>query len=606
MRHEPTIPLFLWVATAALAHILWGGGAEQVVTLVEGQNSLARFASQVRTQVERENRALEVTILDEAAPEPERPEDEEGVVVPEAPPVTEPPKVDSKSDAEEHKKLDQAKDSRDEPEKKQEPDADKSQKKAKEDKAEPEQPKPVKEEPKKEEAKKPEEQKEEPPVQMVELQRRVAVKQQTQDPNEEENPNAEFIADQAHKTDQRTQARVTSTDQNDPEPNPGVEHTGPSPDPGSADVTDIAQSDPAPGNPDRAFAKSSRDGQDKASENPSRKEQVPDDPSNRVFGEAAARARGVESGSPNSEAASKAREAREARAAADPFEKTMNAPAGADAIAAESERVLAQQAQAKSRRRAAPRGNGGQLPNLKGMASLGLTPGGLNPNLSSLSALEAIGSKQLNQERVADGERRRSKHRGSWRPVGIDRWRSAIENYVATVQPGNQTELNTARVPFANYLNEIHQRLHDEFAFKFLPSLDAQPRDSLLSKPELNTHIEIVLSRDNGSIVRMGVTRASGSTVFDVGALESVQRASPYGTPPREIVSPDGNVYLHWEFWRDPNYACSTYFAHPYILRFKPNTAPGPSPRPTIPVDPQEQEKHGQQTPKPAATEQGG
>jgi hypothetical protein len=93
--------------------------------------------------------------------------------------------------------------------------------------------------------------------------------------------------------------------------------------------------------------------------------------------------------------------------------------------------------------------------------------------------------------------------------------------------------------------------------------------------------------------------------VFDVGALESVQRASPYGAPPREIVSPDGNVYLHWEFWRDPNYACSTYFAHPYILRFKPTNAPTPTPRPTMPVDPERQEQHGQQS-KPTSNEQGG
>ncbi len=53
--------------------------------------------------------------------------------------------------------------------------------------------------------------------------------------------------------------------------------------------------------------------------------------------------------------------------------------------------------------------------------------------------------------------------------------------------------------------------------------------------------------------------------------------------PPKAIVSPDGNVYLHWEFYRDPQYACSTYFAHPKMLRAAPNgvspskpPAPGP------------------------------
>src|SRR5690606_35834352 len=171
----------------------------------------------------------------------------------------------------------------------------------------------------------------------------------------------------------------------------------------------------------------------------------------------------------------------------------------------------------------------------------------------------AIGADQLNKERRADGERRLSKHRGSWRTIGLERRRSAIENYVASVQPGNQTQLNTARVPFAGYLNRIHLRLHEVFAFGFLPSLSELPSDHPMNRRDLKTHLEIVLSREDGRVVRMGVTRASGATAFDVGALESVQRASPYGAPPREIVSPDGNVYLHWEFHRDPIYACATY-----------------------------------------------
>jgi len=47
-------------------------------------------------------------------------------------------------------------------------------------------------------------------------------------------------------------------------------------------------------------------------------------------------------------------------------------------------------------------------------------------------------------------------------------------------------------------------------------------------------------------------------TAFDIAALDSVQRASPFGKPPKAIVSPDGAVYFHWEFHRDPVYACST------------------------------------------------
>jgi TonB family protein len=197
--------------------------------------------------------------------------------------------------------------------------------------------------------------------------------------------------------------------------------------------------------------------------------------------------------------------------------------------------------------------------------------------------MAAVGRDQLGRERIADGERRRSKHRGAWRTVGMERWRPAIENYNSSVKPGNQTALNTARVPFATYLNQIHNRLHPIFADSFLASLESLPADSPLNKPDMRTNLEIVLDKDEGKIVKMGVTRSSGSTMFDVAALESVQNAAPFGKPPAIIVSPDGKVYLHWEFYRNPFYACSTYFAHPYMLKAAPESAPPKLPPPSSP-----------------------
>jgi hypothetical protein len=75
-----------------------------------------------------------------------------------------------------------------------------------------------------------------------------------------------------------------------------------------------------------------------------------------------------------------------------------------------------------------------------------------------------------------------------------------------------------------------------------------------------------------------------------------VQRAQPFGTPPKEIVSPDGRVYLHWEFWRDPWYACSTYFARPILLKVQPKSAPVEVEPPRPPFRPEgspEQDRHG-------------
>ncbi|MBM4363912.1 MAG: energy transducer TonB, partial [Deltaproteobacteria bacterium] len=220
---------------------------------------------------------------------------------------------------------------------------------------------------------------------------------------------------------------------------------------------------------------------------------------------------------------------------------------------------------------------------LLGLGSASRTPGGINLNLSAGDAFATVGRDRLARELLADGERRRSRHRGTFRTAGLERWRASIENYVASVKPGNQTALNTARVPFAAYLNQIHNRLHPIFADSFLASLDELPATHPLNRQDMRTNLEIVVDRDAGRIVKMGITRSSGATTFDVAALEAVQNASPFGRPPPSIVSPDGNVYLHWEFYRNPYYACSTYFAHPYLLKVSPESAPPRLPAPVAP-----------------------
>ena len=92
----------------------------------------------------------------------------------------------------------------------------------------------------------------------------------------------------------------------------------------------------------------------------------------------------------------------------------------------------------------------------------------------------------------------------------------------------------------------------------------------------LVTNVEIVLSRDEGKILRMGVIKRSGNTIFDAVALEAFDRASPYGKAPDAIVSPDGLVYLHWEFHRDPFDACSTRNAHGIMLKNAPKAKSEP------------------------------
>jgi len=573
MTREAQIPLFLWIATAVVAHALWGGGADRAAKVIEEKLEIREFAASVRRFVRGENRPVEIALLDEES---------EPKLANEAPPVapdqTEPDRADDQSADKDDAKPDKSK--RPLPETKKDPDKQKPPEEKKE------------EDKKKEEEKKALEAEAEPhPIPAEE--RRVAVKQHA-DPNQADNPNARFIADQANKVDEETRAKITSNDQDDPKPTPGgaAQSSSDPNDPGDSDQTKILQSDEHKGERDRAPAEHLAPSELRIAEQPAH---AP--PSTAA---AQARAEAAKGGAPKPASNAKlpaeaGQTPQPALHAAEEVAETLDSAHGGWEIAEQQSGSIEQVGRRGRKRRELPPMRTGSFSGLLGLGSTGLTPGGLNLNLNPVVARAAISEDTLKRERVADGERRRSEHAGHWRPIGIERWRSAIENYVPAVKPGNQTALNTAAVPFASYLVQIHNRIHPIFADGFLASLDQLPASDPMNREELFTSLEIVVDHDQGRIQRLGVTRTSGVTAFDVSALESVYRAQPFGAPPHEIVSPDGNVYLHWEFHRDLQ-ACGTLNAHPFMLKVQPKSAPVPL-EPAAPPA-QEPERHGQSEPR--------
>ncbi|EYF01943.1 TonB C-terminal domain-containing protein [Chondromyces apiculatus] len=132
-----------------------------------------------------------------------------------------------------------------------------------------------------------------------------------------------------------------------------------------------------------------------------------------------------------------------------------------------------------------------------------------------------------------------------------------------TAEPHDQA----ARLAQAAYLNKVHARIHPIFADQYLSSLDKLPASHLLNNMDLATHLEIVVTRDSGKLVRIGVTKASGVTTFDVATIDAVHRASPFGEAPDAVLSDDANVYLHWEIYRDPQRSCGTSGARVLFLK---------------------------------------
>ncbi len=562
MVREPAIPLFLWIATALLIHIGGYKGSDEIVTVVEERHSLYQLTQVVIDEIGHGPSELEVALLDDDELDDDADPDE---------PDEDP---DEDPDADPDEDPDDNDDDEPDPDEPDEPEPDPF-------------PAPTPEPPLPDDepdelATPPAEEKVEPAPKVAQLElpkldRRIAVVQHVEDKNQEDNPDAEFIGDEANRVDKQTQAQITSTEEMDPNPTPGGNHVGPVPEPGNADETRVAQSEDEPGDPDVV-----------PTPEPEPPNPVVPPPPPAAVAHAAPPPRPRDTLLPAQKGLEE-REAVEAQAAVETLSSnagSWDAPRGQEA----REAIAAQHAQKK------------RLPPLRtrfseifGFGSQATTENGVNLNLSPSAAVAAVGQEQLAQERRRDGERRKSEHRGSWRTLGIERWRASIENYVASVQPGNQTALNTARVPFASYLNHVHNRIHPVFAVRFLSSLDRLPKSSPLNDFSMSTHMEIVLHQDDGRLVRMGITKTSGVTAFDIGALEAISAAAPFGRPPPSIVSPDGNVYLHWEFHRDPRYACSTYFARPYIIKAKPQTAP---PRIKPPRElPSPNEQHGSLVP---------
>ena len=564
MAREPNIPLFLWVAAAILTHLTWGGGAEQVAEVFEERADVRRFAASVQRHF-RHRFSSEIALFEDDLPPTER----------EAEPA--PENIDGPADEKPSKPV-----APDEMARLAKPDPDPVPAVD-----EPERPKDKKKsdpEAKKKEAKAEEKPKPDPerdpdkvvtPPERFEIPKRVAVVQHVENQNQADNPDAEFIGEHNNRVKEETQAQITATDQDNEKPTPGSQHLGPTDAPGDSHVNDVAQSDDSPGEVNRAPSEDKLAA--KATTSVSQPSGIP---------EVAGR---VQSGPEQNDPGERGQTAQGASRAAEGMPGTESTESGPWQISDERQARLERAAlEARRHRAATAAGNPNRPLDFLGLGAKGRTEGGVNLNLTPGTALAAIGQDQLAREIRADGERRRSKHQGSWKAVGIERWRPAIENYVASVKLGNQTALNSAAVPFAAYLNRIHNRLHPIFAVSYLGFLDDLPGSAGLHDKDMKTDLEIVLSQSNGSIVKMGVTRTSGVTAFDISALESVQRASPFVAPPSSIVSADGNVYLHWEFHRNPLFACSTYFARPYIIKVPQKSAPPAVDPPPGPFGPEE------------------
>jgi TonB family protein len=193
----------------------------------------------------------------------------------------------------------------------------------------------------------------------------------------------------------------------------------------------------------------------------------------------------------------------------------------------------------------------------------------------TLQTFDAVYDRETRDRWRREDERRRADARGDY----ASNWRAALATLdtPVAVRPGETTALRTRASPFAAYIVQLHDRIHERFAEGFIGRVMAMPSNSPLHDPSLHTALEIVINRD-GTIHRMAVAQTSGVLAFDVGAIDSVRASTPFPPPPEAILSGDGHVYVHWHFRRSVNF-CND--ARPFILRGRSTTPTPPATQPT-------------------------
>jgi hypothetical protein len=258
--------------------------------------------------------------------------------------------------------------------------------------------------------------------------------------------------------------------------------------------------------------------------------------------------------------------------------------AGSERVGGEEQTVVVNDGAGTIRIRRAPQGSGPgnqggeQQQGSRGRDSreVGARSGAAANLKLSFSQFEAtFGSEELKRERDAYLEQRRTQAKGGRNEEQWKKFRAAVENYVDQVKPGNQTALNAAASPFAAYLAAVHRNIHREFAMKFLRSLPLL--GGPFADPNLRTRLAIVINQD-GSLYQVGVIQTSGFTPYDYGAWNAVTKAGPFPEAPKKILSGDGRVYVHWDFYNNER-QCGTFNAEPYILPMPDRKAP-PAPGP--------------------------
>jgi len=176
---------------------------------------------------------------------------------------------------------------------------------------------------------------------------------------------------------------------------------------------------------------------------------------------------------------------------------------------------------------------------------------------------QGVLAKKMDEEKNAFEQVRKTHNKGGF-TKNINKVMAQLENFTPDIKPGNQTALNAAFHPFAEYITAFHRKLHPQWGDGYLVSLMGKPPNHPHNNMNLYAKLEFVINSD-GTIDKVTVVQSSGDLAYDVAAIDAVYAGAPYPPPPDIIKSYNGKVYMRWGFYRNES-QCGVWNAEPYII----------------------------------------
>jgi TonB family protein len=120
-------------------------------------------------------------------------------------------------------------------------------------------------------------------------------------------------------------------------------------------------------------------------------------------------------------------------------------------------------------------------------------------------------------------------------------FQSMTSNYLPEITIGSETLLNTKEFAFHTFYirmkREIETFWHPD---RSLPAHMAMQGTYI-------TSITVILD-DQGELIDTHIYKSSGIQALDVEAVRSIEQASPYPNPPKELLMEDKRIRVNWNF----------------------------------------------------------